>query len=83
MADFNQALSLDGTQVILADTSDTDQMNNEQKEDTGYVNSNGPDAEKTVQVAPQWGGDAPDGGSYRMGCSPWTFSVVLFVVLVG
>lgn len=61
MSDLKQAPSLDGTQPIYADTSDTDEIK-DQNGDTDYVNSNGLDSEKAVQPAPQWGSDAPDGG---------------------
>lgn len=66
MSDVKQDPSLDGTQSIYADTSDTDPMKG-QNGDTEYINSSSPDPEKAVQSAPQWGSDAPDGGLIAWG----------------
>jgi hypothetical protein len=66
MSDLKQDLSLDGTQSVHADTSDTDQIK-DQNGDTDYVNSNGPGAEKAAKPALQWGSDAPDGGLIAWG----------------
>lgn len=66
MSDLKQDPSLDGAHSIPTDTSDTDQIK-DQNGDTDYVNPNGPDAEKAVQPAPQWDSDAPDGGVIAWG----------------